>query len=757
MNLYEPFTLSINYRQRFSLLARACFSALILFYLWGCGGDEEAAAPAEETSSEGVTGNEATSIEEDLGDAPLPETLEVEPENNEPIEAPDPNGVFLPVYETQQGKMEMVKLNDQPVYSNGQGYFLWSNGSLWKITTKPGSGRTVASGGEELLNGWPGNALARHSPDEEYAKQALFRLAVAYQGSQDNENAIRLFGQFVTLFPEDKLVAEVYLSMGDLATSGLGPDTQPNIKQIRQALDSYGKVRLNTEEIGLISDSTANEGGLLERVGEYPEGLVNHLLTFDQDGDKCIGKTEFASFRKDLGELFPFELQKHDFNGDEKLQFEEMYDAASAACYTQLEAINLEYLEKYGSVSGAQVAKATEKIGFAKEKLGQPSAMLTLYFDDIRKFGNDPTNMGVDDILKKYCEKYQFYEDRFGQTIEILTKLQNPQDTISFSFTDRKGIEQQVSGSVEEIILDRGKSLSLLSSQYGQMDPKIYEEIVKYRGGVFNNPQYVEKFKGYYKKYETLLSEFPKDLSPSKAFARMLQESESNGQKTLELRMRANLDRVGSRVGSDYNPQTNDFPAASPSVLVWMADKMLKQNSLNDALSAMERLTQVYPNAEGELLFSANYIIGQVHQKNKDYEEAATSFDAAITNAPWHANSNNARLQKGYALYEIAKKNKDEETFLLAQATFGEARDSDESAMELKGECSYMMGECLKEVKDYEGASRHFDDTTSRYASSGKWAEKAFDQAISCYERLGKSDFIDRLEKRRDDWLRRYQ
>ena len=258
MNLYEPFTQLSNFKQRFSLLARACFSAFILFHLWGCGGDEEAAAPAEETSSEGGTGNEATSIQEDLDDAPLPETLEVEPENNEPIEAPDPNGVFLPVYETQQGKMEMVKLNDQPVYSNGQGYFLWSNGSLWKITTKPGSGRTVASGGG-IIEWMAGQCSARHSPDEEYAKQAMFRLAVAYQGSQDNENAIRLFNQFVTLFPDDKLVAEVYLSMGDLATSGLGPDRQPNIKQIRQALDSYGKVRLNTEEIGLISDSTANE------------------------------------------------------------------------------------------------------------------------------------------------------------------------------------------------------------------------------------------------------------------------------------------------------------------------------------------------------------------------------------------------------------------------------------------------------------------------------------------------------------------
>ena len=64
-----------------------------------------------------------------------------------------------------------------------------------------------------------------------------------------------------------------------------------------------------------------------------------------------------------------------------------------------------------------------------------------------------------------------------------------------------------------------------------------------------------------------------------------------------------------------------------------MAEKMLGQNSLNDSM-AMERLVQVYPNAEGELLFSANYIIGQVHDKNRDFVEAAGSYDAAITNAP---------------------------------------------------------------------------------------------------------------------------
>ena len=35
-----------------------------------------------------------------------------------------------------------------------------------------------------------------------------------------------------------------------------------------------------------------------------------------------------------------------------------------------------------------------------------------------------------------------------------------------------------------------------------------------------------------------------------------------------------------------------------------------------------------------------------------------------------------------------------------------------------------MMGECLKEIRDYEGASRHYDDTTSRYASSASGRKK---------------------------------
>ena len=92
-------------------------------------------------------------------------------------------------------------------------YFLWTNGSLWKITTKAGSGRTVASGGENLVGSWPSGAMPIFSDEE--SKQAMFRLAVAFQ---DQKTTQMLFAYFNNLqpFPEDKLVAEVYLSMGDL-------------------------------------------------------------------------------------------------------------------------------------------------------------------------------------------------------------------------------------------------------------------------------------------------------------------------------------------------------------------------------------------------------------------------------------------------------------------------------------------------------------------------------------------------------------
>ena len=126
--------------------------------------------------------------------------------------------------------------------------------------------------------------------------------------------------------------------------------------------------------------------------------------------------------------------------------------------------IVFEYMEKFGSIDGAKVAKATEKIGFAKEKLGQPSAMLKLYFEDIRKFGNNPTNLGVDDISKNTVKNintmktslvrhWMFWASFKSRRISII-QLHRPQRDW-----------QQVSGTIEKSFWT-GKKPFLLSSQY---------------------------------------------------------------------------------------------------------------------------------------------------------------------------------------------------------------------------------------------------------------------------------------------------
>ena len=72
---------------------------------------------------------------------------------------------------------------------------------------------------------------------------------------------------------------------------------------------------------------------------------------------------------------------------------------------------------------------------------------------------------------------------------------------------------------------------------------------------------------------------------------------------------------VGSRVGDDYNPQSNDFPAASAGVLVWMAEKMIAQNSLSDAVTAMERLIQLYGDSGGDFCLM-HYLIGKAKERS---------------------------------------------------------------------------------------------------------------------------------------------
>ncbi len=716
--------------------------ALACLFLWACGGDE-------------------TPLPEDKADASPEEQkpAEQEPEEElpepEPVVIPDPNGIYLPTGE------KYPKGRETNVYTNGEGFFMWFNGSIWKITDKVGGGRTVSTGEENINDKWSNLAQASHYPDKSSEKDALFRLAVAFQGAQDdNPNAIRLFEQFVRDYPDDKEIPAAYLSLGDLAISEVKQDEQPTYKQISKARESYKLVREKTEDMRLLTDATFNEGGLLERIANNPEGLVDHYLSFDKNKDEVLQSSEFTAAKIQTDKPF----SDFDLNSDKAIDYGELFELATLVCYAEMEALYREYNEKHSDTDGARVSQATEKIGFACEQQGRPSEMLKMYYEDIKKFGNDPNNVGVDGILKKYSAKYKEYDDLYGKTLRLLEKLlipdeddEDPKDNkISFSYRDRKGVEETISGTVEEILKDRKKLLPFLSSQYDGMDSDIYTEVTKFRSAIYINEDYASKFRGYLKKYKTLRDNFPENLSPKIAFVTLFEEASAGGQRALDLRMRATLDRAGSTAAGNYNPQRSDFPVASPGVLVWMAEKLIAQNSTADAVAAMERLTQVFGDTGGEFLFDAHYMLGQARQKERNFAKAADHYDSALANSWGHEKANDARIRKGQSLFEVGKSTQDDSALDRAYASFSEVRSDSDTPLTERAQSSYMMGECKKALKQFPDAAFLYLETTLSFPSAVTWVPKAYDQAISCYEQLGQVNQIGNVNKQYLAWQRKF-
>ncbi len=705
-----------------------------------CGGDDPETIPEKPPSikDDEIKKEVANipSIEEESGDL-IPDS---EPEI---LNVPDPNGVYLPTGEMKNG---------QPVYANSDGFNMWFNGSTWRITDRTGGGNLVAAGKENINDSWANGATIRHYPDKKFSKDALFRLAVAYQGSMDNANALRLFKQFIREYPDDPKAAEVFLSLGDIVMSQVKPDEYPSFSQLTEARESYAQVRKISKDINLISDSTFNEGGVLESSVEKPEGLIDHYYTFDKNKDELLQASEFQELNPQGSGAF----SDHDLNGDKALDFGELAELAIQSSYSQIETLFREYNNQYATQDGARISQATEKIGFACEKQGRPSEMLEMYFSDIKKFGNDPSRVGVDEILKKYTKKYLEYEKLYGLTFELLDNLQNPNETVSFSYRNRKGIEEVISGTIEDIAKDRRKLLPYLSTNYTGIDPAIYKEVAKLKGAIFTAPQYISKFKGHFNKYKKLKEAFPADLAPSKSFAALLNDAVDAGQKTLELRMRASLSQVGSKAGGNYNPQRSDFPAASPGVLVWMGQTMLGQNSVDDAVAAMERLIQVYGDSGGDFLFDAHYLLGKAKEKNRQFQAAAMHFENALANSSWHNLANDARMRKGSALFKVGEETKDSNAFGQASDSFQEVRSDTDTTLEIRAESSFMMGECKRALKDYAGAAFLYLETTLNFPGAIKWAPKSYEKAISCFEQSGQTDQITKIEKQYQDWQRKF-
>jgi TolA-binding protein len=165
----------------------------------------------------------------------------------------------------------------------------------------------------------------------------------------------------------------------------------------------------------------------------------------------------------------------------------------------------------------------------------------------------------------------------------------------------------------------------------------------------------------------------------------------------------------------------------------------------------------VYGETGGEFLFDAHYVLGEAREKEKEWRAAANHFDQALSNSSWHELAGSANIRMGRAYYEVGKNDADKDAYARALTAFEGVRNDDEMTLELRAESSYMMGQCQFAQNDIAGAAYYYMDTALNFPGAIDWADRAFQQAIRCFEQAGKPDQVTKIEQQYNAWLGKYK
>lgn len=726
---------------------------LVLLFPWllllgGCGGDEET---PEKTNEENKTEKSEASTPAEVTE----EETEIPEEEPEP---PDPNGVYLAVGE---------KLNGQPVYTTeskdnkGEGFFLWYDGSKWKVSDQQGGGSVVSSSSAKDINSDWANGGARTHPDQDLLKDATHFLAITYQGVSDYPNARRMFKAFLERYPDDPKAAEANLCLGDIVTSSLGPREQPSLEQIDSSRNYYIKARsLGPNDPRIVNDATFNEGDLLEQVAENPEVLAEKMFTeADSDKDESLSKAEYSSLRR----LSDIPFSKADANEDDKVAFGELFDAITLFFYQETSKLFEEYKAKYQDLKGAQMSQATHRVGLAYEKQELPGKMLQEYSKDIEKFGNDPTSVGTDEILKIYREKYDLYSNKYKHTIALLNTLDGPNST------------------VQATLIDRRELIPWLNKEFPGVDVDVRNHVMSYRVAIKNQSdnekswiaRKLKEFEGYNNQFDP-----NGDLAPEKKFRQLLSAAQNAGQKTFELRMLWILDEIGADI-PPQSPSSDDFNDASPSVLLWMGRSLAKDGRSDIATQALRKIVQNFPGSGG-FVFDALVELGDIEFEKKKFGIAEQYYIQAYGHFSYHPRVFEAQIKLGNARLQLGKANNDSAKLIEAESTLDEVMQDDRLTIAARkvrpydfslnsnlrigenitvfprAEALYLMGQCRDSKREYVEAADYYSQVYNGFPSAKEWVKKSFEAASSCFDRLGDTDASASLRAKKEAWEEKF-
>ena len=302
--------------------------------------------------------------------------------------------------------------------------------------------------------------------------------------------------------------------------------------------------------------------------------------------------------------------------------------------------------------------------------------------------------------IYEQLEQFKEMEDWFGRYLEKYA--------ISGDYTQaiyRKGFAQQAQGKSKEALDTYWQAIE----KYGD-DPKAMgiDIIVD----------------AYCEESRALNGSHPLDVIRAAALTATQQK-----ERTRALRFeRALAQRNAPGVPSAFTPA--DIEAASPAVLLWMAQAAAKTNPALAESAARAAIDKFGPTQwTGEAFLR----LGDFAFERRDWKQAETAFNKAIRNSPMNTTAARATIRLGDAQFAQAH-------YEEAIKRYQEVLQVKEWKGELWPEALYMVGESLRTQGKEKEAYAYFQRIYVLYPHYKEWTAKAYLRCAEISEKLGLKD-----------------
>ncbi len=549
---------------------------------------------------------------------------------------------------------------DEPPYSPN---FIFLMGKTWLEQSK--FSEIIDTFGEYL----------KKYPDSSISEPCIYWTGMAFMAKGDFPNAQKIFMKQINDFP-----------VGDYSEDGM----------YRCGIAAFGA-----------SDFPVARDTLEEFAQKYPNSTL-------------LGEVEFF-----LGDIYANVNEvdiamKHYGNVEQKTKNEAFINNAymqgarllhNVDRYGDEIALMDRYLEKYpkGICSEASYNKAK-----ALELLSRPADALKLYASAVEKYGSNPKDDGVDEMILDYD---RMYKDNFGKinaTVDFLKKL----------LSDKNLLNDMVFVPAKRYRYFQDNPL---------LDKRLYEKFKrdkKFDKQLISN---TAPIKSLLENYEAQILEYPKG-GTEKVFGDILERSRASKNDTLSYRIMMGLDNIGKPVKVDRMFNDDDLKKASVRTLVWIG----KINEKYGPEHARKAFAEAMGRDEYQYAIDILFAHAALEERQKAWDSVLGLYTRITDEYPSDVRSANAMILKGDALAKLGKRDQAVECYELVLRSpiwRGEAH----------AEALYKLGKISQSSGKADDALMYYDRCYLGFSNCYKWTGKALAAAVPIMTSQGKKNDAKQL------------